>query len=205
MFFLLSLLPPLPSRPLPRGLGAALSRCPQTGNGPSPPPSPGVPKWQVRKARGAQGGPHTAALEVRTGRGRAACSRPRIPGSLWHWGPQACCLGVPAPGSLCPLAGSPTELLGRLLTWGGAGAGALSALGEASSCSTLALCLKHRLPPFQPLPSPAVAGPARGLLQRIRPVPVLPGRTGTRARAGDRPGCRGWLTPPEQASSSPCC
>lgn len=60
---------PLPSRPLPRGLGAA----PSVHRPVPPPPSPGVPEWQVRKAG------ELGAGRGRAGRGGAAgevCSRP---------------------------------------------------------------------------------------------------------------------------------
>lgn len=138
-----------------------------------PPPSPGVPKWQVRKAGelGAGRAP-CSAPEVRSGRGRAgeACSRPHVPGSLRQG--QGRGRGQGRGGFLPwerPAAPSP-----RLLC----------ALNTVSRPSSPPLARRGRPGPRAPVPA----------------LPVLPGRTGAH-KPGEarlpRP-----AHPPEQASSS---
>lgn len=176
---------PLPSRPLPRGLGAA----PSVHRPVPPPPSPGVPEWQVRKAG-------------ELGAGRAPRSLRRSGGAEAEQAEaarQVKCAAGPCPGSL-------RQGQGR-------GRGRFSALGEASSSfSTLALCLTHRLPPSQPSPRPpwparpagSCASAARASWEHGRahkpgearlPRPAHPPEQASSSRAaeGDHPGSRGTL------------
>lgn len=149
------------------------AECPQAH---PPSPKPRGPRVASEEGRGARGGPCSAlAPEVRWGRGRAGRGG--------------------AAGEVCsrPLSGLPAA---------GAGAGAVFCPGRGQQLLLHACSVPYTPSPALPaLPSPAVAGPARGLLCQRCPCFL-----GARARAQAGRGQAAEAgSPPRAGVFQPCC